>query len=101
MQERPRYRQPLAHAAREFPHQAVAHALETGSLQPLASGALCVGQLVEPGEEPQIFESGELVIHRNPVPDKADATPRVRLTGILPKDVYLALARFRKASQDA
>src|SRR5581483_6865784 len=64
-------REALPHAAREFANQTIAHALEAGALQPLDGCLLRVFEPVQPGEEPQIFECGKLLVHADAMTEHA------------------------------
>ena len=68
VEKRAGHRQALPHAAREFAHQAVTDAFQTGAFQPFVGRFLGVRKAVELAEENQVFERRKLVVDRNAVP---------------------------------
>ena len=72
MQETARDGQALAHATGKLAHQAVPDAIKTGALQPFRGGAARIVQIVEPAEQSQILECGQLFIDADAVAQNTD-----------------------------
>jgi hypothetical protein len=94
-------RKALAHAAGKLAHQAVFYALEARAFQPFHGGLLGIGQIVEPPEQAQIFESGQLVVDGDAVPDPSHAAARLGIARIVAEDADLSAPGFGKAADDA
>jgi hypothetical protein len=73
-------------------------AFQAGALQPLHGGLAGIGQAVEPAEEGQVLERGQLVVDRNAVADEAHAAARFGVARIVAEDADLAAAGFGKAA---
>ncbi len=96
VQERAGHCEPLPHSSRELAHQAVAHALQAGSFQPLQRLGARVVQPVQLAEEREILERRKLVVHRDPVSDEPHQAARFGLAGLFAEDQNLAAPGTRE-----
>src|SRR5258708_462140 len=95
------YGEPLAHTAREFADQAVAHALQSGALEPFAGFFLRFGDAVECREGGKCVEGGKFVAAPDPVAGHAARAARILIAGVLPKEGDVAFSSFRKTCKNS